>query len=303
MWFSVGGTPVSSAWKTALLRCVMAGDRLGCCRGVEAGELAQRALHHLFGEVGLELDHELGAGRDVEVDRLGSRDLDRGAAQAARHLVVVGVVGYLDGAGIGQERIDADHDGGAVGGVAHRARLGDVLAQAVVGQRVEGERRLVDHLEAVVADVGYAGLGVAAGDDAGGDVGAAVVGAVFGDGDLREIDGIAGEDVLVHRGVLDPDRRDAAGEAVEDALEDGGLGGFERDQGLGAAVVDAADQGEGCAVVVEADGGAGDGGALAHRLGDLELEGDGAVDVDEFAVGAEGGEEFAEVGVGHGSSS
>jgi hypothetical protein len=72
MWFSVGGHSLANPGQQRLEDGAVPvrdgghpGDRLGHRRGVEAGELAQRALHHLFGEVGFKLDDELGAGRDV----------------------------------------------------------------------------------------------------------------------------------------------------------------------------------------------------------------------------------------------
>ena len=61
---------------------------------------------------------------------LALHQLDRRAAQAARQLEVVGLLGHLDRRGIGQDRIDADHHRRAIGGVAERPRLGHVLAEA-----------------------------------------------------------------------------------------------------------------------------------------------------------------------------
>ena len=241
------------------------------------------------------------AGRS-SVDDPGTHQLYRRAAQPAGQLEVVGVVRHLDRRGIGQHRIDAEHQRRAKGRVAHRPRLGDMLAQPVHRQRIERHRLLVDDLEPVMADIGDAGRRILADDDSRRDVGPAVVGAVFRDRQGRQIDGIAGDNVLMHRGVLHHDRRDALGEAGQDALEDGLLGSLEGDQRLGPRIIDAGHQGKARAVVAKQAGRPANGSTLAQRLGDLEMGCHRAIDIDQLSLLAQRLEKIAEILKRHDSS-
>ena len=76
---------------------------------------------------------------------------------------------------------------------------------------------------------------------------------------------------------------------------DGVLGGLERNQRLGAGVVDARHQGEARAVVLEDAGRPAHRSALAQCLGDLELESHRPVDVDQLTVLTQRVEKFAEI--------
>ena len=221
--------------------------------------------------------------------------LDRRAAHAARQLEVVGPLGHLDRRGVGQHRIDADHHRRPIGRVAERPRLGDVLAEPVQWQRIERHRRLVDDLEAVVADVGDPGLGIAADHDARRYVGPAVVRAVLGHRQGAEVYGVAGDDVLVDGRVLHHHRGDPLGQSRQDAIEDGGLGGLQRNQRLGARVVDARHQGEARAVVLEDTGRPAHRSALAQCLGNLQLQGHRPVDIDQFTMLTQRTEKFTKI--------
>ena len=114
--------------------------------------------------------------------------LDRRAAQAAGDLPVVGRVGHLHLARIGQDRIDPDDRAPRLRRDAQLLALREVFSEAMVGLRGERERVLAEDQEAVVADVGDAGLRVLRHHDAGRDVGAAVLRAVGRDREARDVD-------------------------------------------------------------------------------------------------------------------
>jgi hypothetical protein len=78
-------------------------------RGVVAGIFAKRAFQDLFGEIGLELDDDLRARGDVNIDGLAMHELDRGASHSSGNFEIVGPVGHLNRGRIGDERIDPDH--------------------------------------------------------------------------------------------------------------------------------------------------------------------------------------------------
>ncbi len=84
-------------------------------------------------------------------------------------------------------------------------------------------------------------------------------------------------------------------EPLHDLVERVLLGAAIGDQRLGVRVVHAAHQWELGAVLCEHDGRARDRRALAHRLGDLEFQRYGTVDVDELTGRTQRVEELAEI--------
>ena len=116
MWFSVTGLPVSRPWKIGFLRCVIAvmrRDRLLRGRRVIAGIFAERAFHHGLVHVDFELDHDLGRSPAPRCRRSCNVVSSTGAPRKPpATLPVVGVVRHLHLAGIGEDRIDADHQRG-----------------------------------------------------------------------------------------------------------------------------------------------------------------------------------------------
>jgi len=89
---------------------------------------------------------------------------------------------------------------------------------------------LAENEEAVVADVGHAGLGILRHHDARRDVGSAVLRAVGRDRKTVDVDIVAGDDDLVARRIaFEHPRRDRAVEAVQYLLQDGLLVGLERE--------------------------------------------------------------------------
>ncbi len=246
-------------------------------------------------EVDLELDDHLGVRRHRNVVRAALDELDGLAAHAADDLPVVGVLRNLDRARIGDHRVDADDERCAKRLVPHALCLGLILREPVAWGGHQRHRLVVDDLAAVVADVRDAGLGVVADHESRSDVRAAVVGAVARDGQDRQVDVVAEDDVFVHRTVVDVRRRNAGAQSFDDLVEDVLLGTAIGDQRLGVRVVDAADERELGAVVLEHDRRARDRRALAHRLGHLEFERDGTIDVDQLALGTQGVEELSEI--------
>ncbi len=269
-------------------------DRLERGRRVVAGVLAERAFHHRVVHVDFELDHDLGGRRHLDVAGLAVRELDRRAAQPAGDLPVVGLVVHLHLAGVGEDRVDAD-DQRRLRLDAHLLALGQVLAEAVERLRRERHRVLVEDQEAVVPDVGHAGLGVLRHHDAGRDVGAAVLRAVGRDREAPDIDILGDHHLVAGRAAAIADRRlDRIVQPVEHLLGDVLLVGLECQQGVLAAGIHAADQRKLGAVLVEARGFAALGVGVLERLADVG-ERDRLVDVDQLAVLAQHIEELTEI--------
>src|SRR6266446_891899 len=139
--------------------------------------------------------------------------------------------------------------------------------KSVHRQRVERHGLLVDDLEAIVPDVRNAGSRVLAHCDPWRDIRTAVIRAIVRYWQGPEIDGVAGDDVFIHRRVLYDDRRDALRQSGEDALDDGFLGGLQRDQRLCARVVDPGYERKGRTVPLENKGRAGRQGDREYTLG------------------------------------
>ena len=301
MWFSVTGLPVSSPWKIGLLAMGDGGDaRDRLLRGprVVTGIFAERAFQHSLVEVDLELDHDFGRGRHRHVAGLAGGQLDRRAAQAAGDAPVVGVVRYLHLAGIGEDRIDADHQR-RFRHRAHALVLGQRLAEAVERLRRERHRVLAENEKPVMADVGRAGLRIMRHHDARRDVGAAVLRAVGRDRPAPQIDVVAADDLVVARRRAGRHRgRDRVVEPVQNLVEDGVLVGLESQQCLAAGGIEPGNQRIIGPILVEHDGGALPDIALLHRLADV-VQRDRPVDVDELAVLAQHIEELAKVVIRH----
>jgi len=136
----VTGLPVSRPWKIGLRRWVMAGnaaDRLQRGRRVVPGVFRRAGFHHGLAHVDFELDHDLGGGRHFEIAGLATHEFPPARPRkAAGDLPVVGRVGRLHLAGIGQHRIDAD-DQRRARRDAELLALRQMLAETVVGLRRE----------------------------------------------------------------------------------------------------------------------------------------------------------------------
>jgi hypothetical protein len=174
-----------------------------------------------------------------------------------------------------------------------------MLAEAVKRLRREREGVLAEDQKPVMADVRHPGLGILRHHDTGRDVGAAVLGAVGRDRPAPDIDLVAGDDLVLARGLARRDgRRDRVVEPGEDLVEDRVLLGLEGEQRLAARGIDAGDQRIVGPVLVEHDGGTLPHIALFHRLADI-IERDRPIDVDELAVLAQHVEKLAKVLVRH----
>src|SRR5262249_23555524 len=106
-------------------------------------------------------DHDLGLGRDQEIDGLGAHDVDRAAGDCACDRDLVEVVGHLLHRRIGDDR-RAAYDDGTWQRLAARLTLAPVRIDAgtQLDRRIHAEtpRRL--ELTAIVADVLDAGVRV-----------------------------------------------------------------------------------------------------------------------------------------------
>ena len=146
--------------------------------------------------------------RDRQAGDLAAHHLHRPAAHAADHVDFEGAVGHFQAAIEEGERIAAQHHGDR-----HRlAALAVFLAMdraVVAGGQHEADRGLVVHLGAVGAGIEPVLLRVAGDrEGAGADVAAAVLLVPDRRGKLGDVDGVAGEDVLEDRPVLDDLVRD-----------------------------------------------------------------------------------------------
>ena len=75
----------------------------------------------------------------------------------------------------------------------------EILAEAMERLRRERHRVLAENEKAIMADVRHAGLRILGDDDAGRDVGAAVLRAVLRHRKIADVDGVAFDDLFVAR--------------------------------------------------------------------------------------------------------
>ena len=106
----------------------------------------------------------------------------------------------------------------------------------------------------------------------------------------------------MHRLFLYHRRWDTFRQPRQDALDHRFLCGLQRDQRLGARIVEPTNERKGGAVVLEDECRAGDGPALLQRFCDLEFQRNGPVDVEELALLAERIEKVTEILERHGGS-
>jgi len=87
----------------------------------------------------------------------------------------------------------------------------------------------------------------------------------------------------MHRRIGHHDGWNARRHSAQDLIKDVLFGSLQRDQRLGARVIDTTDQWELGSIVLEYDGWPGHRRTLAHRLGDFEHRRNGAIHFDKFA--------------------
>ena len=165
-------------------------DRVHIGQRVVAGMVAERPFHAALGGVNLSLDDELGVFGHFDVNGFGFHQMDRTFAQKTgkQHLVNAGR--KRRGGGIRDSRIAAKHN-----------RHVDLLLFGLVTPRmfradlvhlpVHARRALVEHLNAVHADVALARIRVIGEHKGQGDVAPAVLRPAVQNGQLVQINVVA----------------------------------------------------------------------------------------------------------------
>ena len=170
---------------------------------VIAGVFAERALLHQLIRVDVAFGDDLGIGRQREPGQIGFEHRHRAAAQRAGNIVFVHVGADQGRGGEEQHRIGAHHVGRG-----HQFAPLLVFLQVHVAMLALDDLRaediLAEHLRAVGAKVGPAGIGILRHQKTGGnEEAAAVVRIEPGRREHLDIDGIALDDVLLHLRIVD----------------------------------------------------------------------------------------------------
>ena len=115
---------------------------------IEARVIAERALPPPLARLDVALEHDVRAGRHLEIDRHGLHELDPAPAQKAGQQQLVEPFGHRRGRGIRQDRLGAQRHGHLE---TLAQPLGDamVLRAALVPLPVHAGRAAVEHLHAV----------------------------------------------------------------------------------------------------------------------------------------------------------
>ena len=190
--------------------------------GEIAGELRERAFHHVFRRIELQitLDHDFGARRHVQIDGLAFDQFDRRAANRAHDVVFAHALLHRRAAGEAERRLPADRHRDRHFIVPGALPRSGVLADMLGAPHQDGDFGLARHHAAVDADIHDAGV-VVLGDAA--PVGEEIAPAVEPVPPRRrkfvEIDGVAEDDILLHRAGGDDFRRNAAREHVAAELD------------------------------------------------------------------------------------
>ena len=90
-------------------------DRLQRGRSVKSRIFSERAFLDFLGEVRFELDDELGARRNLDVNGFRTHKLDRTTAQPAGNFKVVGLFGNFNRTRVGDNGVDPNRNSGRKG--------------------------------------------------------------------------------------------------------------------------------------------------------------------------------------------
>ena len=175
---------------------------LALVAGVVAGVLAKRSLLHQLVRVDEALGNDLGIGRQGQAGELGLEHRHRAPAQRAGNVVLVDLRADQGRGRQEQHRVAADH----VGGRHQFAALGVLLHVHVAVLALDDLRAqdiLAQHLSAVSAQIGPAGVRILRDKEAGSnEEAAAIVRVEPGRRKHLDIHRIAFDDVFKHRRVL-----------------------------------------------------------------------------------------------------
>src|SRR5271156_2831039 len=111
----------------------------------------------------------------LDIDGLATDEFESRAPHATHHFKVVGSVGHLDRAGIGHDRVLADHQRCVKGRVPQTTRFREMPAKTMVRESKKCHGLLVDNFEAIMPDIRNARFRIFADDDTSGNVRSTVI--------------------------------------------------------------------------------------------------------------------------------